>query len=231
MSEMKGTCSGWIPHVHVDCADWVFLPRSRSRIRAFLKAGGNPEHIIIEHYVHDAGGLDPLWNSTAFLKWTQDLKDFGVRYIVAPNFSMWADAPVVLQLHSIYKTAVTTRDYADSGFKVIPDLQVESPTTGHIAIQLWPRDLPVYMLGLVAGDKTVPYTQRLLQESFKRIRNYTISCKRMLLWASQRRWADDWNRECSIPADWVRSEMHLRRTLLEFLKKNKKPSQKSEVPV
>lgn len=54
--------------------------------------------------------------------WVQKFLDLKVRSLLTPNFSIWYDEPLVLQILAWYKTQYCGRYWQEAGIKVIPTL-------------------------------------------------------------------------------------------------------------
>jgi len=125
--DLTGKMCAWLPGMKTDQYDWHFITWHTGDINRYKLAGGDPERMIIHHLTYDSGIIDPLWGTETFKKRCDRMREFGVKYIVAPDFSAWADMPLVLQLYNTYKSAVVAVDLIKAGFEVVAHTYWSAP--------------------------------------------------------------------------------------------------------
>lgn len=136
----------YYPGMTVNPDWWYFIRYSMSEIRRFKAGGGRMDRCVVHFLSFDPGVIDPLWNSNAFRKRCELMLEAGVRYIVAPDFSAWADMPMALQIHNMYRSAVVTHDLAKAGFAVIPHPVSAHPMISHIMTGHVPLNSPTVLI-------------------------------------------------------------------------------------
>jgi hypothetical protein len=75
---------------------------------------------VVLHFFQWDEQFASLWAKTSFDNFVEKLRGYGVKYVVAPEFSNFLDMPAVMQLHNHYKSAVLAKDFQDAGFTVLP---------------------------------------------------------------------------------------------------------------
>jgi hypothetical protein len=162
---LSGTCAAWVPGMRVSpSVDWHFLLMHSGDIRRFVAAGGSMERAVVHHLTYDAGIIDPLWGKESFHKRVAKMKSLGVENVVAPDFSSWADFPLVVQLHNYYKSAVVSRDLATAGFRVLPHVAWSAPQINRVAVGLWTPGLHYLVDGTHFASGQLDTNRRLFED-------------------------------------------------------------------
>lgn len=141
----------WIPGMNVrKDGTFYFVLWHGGDMKRFFAAGGDAEHVIVHFLTYDSGVINPWWNPGAFEKRVERAKEewHGVKYLVSPDFSSWANMPVVTQLMNHYRSMVVTRDLLKAGFTVVPNICWSCPQLLKVMIDSWPCGLPLVMLDL-----------------------------------------------------------------------------------
>ena len=131
-----GDCSSWIPGVK-HCFDSSFVLYHTGDLKRFFQSGGDPSSLVVHFLSYDNGAINPLWNPGPAKKRFQFLKGLGVKRIVSPDFSSWADAPLILQLWNYFRSASVTKDFITAGFEIIPNVCWSSPKLFNFSIGIW----------------------------------------------------------------------------------------------
>lgn len=102
-------------------------------INWLLRYGVDPSRLILHFLTYDTGVINPLWGTDSLQKRVDRMKAVGIKYVVEPDFSSWADAPIPLQLFNFYKSRCVGRDLQDAGFTVIPNVPFTFPYSWEVA--------------------------------------------------------------------------------------------------
>lgn len=78
-----------------------------------------------------------MWGKKTFFERVERMKKAGIKKLISPDFSSWADMPRVVQLHNYYKSCVVTHDLIKAGFEVIPNVCFSDPKILEISCGLW----------------------------------------------------------------------------------------------
>ena len=217
----KDRVISWYPYMKTTgIAEYFLVARKPGQIREFIAKGGDPASVIVHHMSYDEGVIDPLWGTNYFLKWIETLKEMGVTKILAPDFSTWADMPVVLQLHNHYRSAVVTHDYAKAGFKIVPNAIWSHPNLHPFIMAKFPGKIPT-----ITVQATHVYTDQTSQKYFWRGLDRflsTVQFDRVLVYANTPRLIKDWeSRYGKGPWQWVGSYTHARSQMCNVQRKLK----------
>lgn len=139
---IRGSVTPWIPGMKATGTSDYYFVLMNSDIGAHLKAGGDPSRVLAHYLTYDAGVIAPLWGKDSFLERVGRMKAMGLKYLVAPDFSSWANMPVIAQLHNYYKSMVVSCDLVQAGFEVIPNICWSAPQIAHLSIGMWPPSPP-----------------------------------------------------------------------------------------
>jgi len=82
-----------------------------------------------------------VWSDVAGT--TQMLLEQGWGSIISPNFSMWLDAPRVLQMYEIYRSRWVARYWQEAGIKIIPDMNWTDDASFEFSFLGIPQHAPV----------------------------------------------------------------------------------------
>lgn len=144
--EFRGRLMQWINGVRTDMADWYFLRYSASEIKNYIRAGGDPGKLVIHHLTYDEAVINPLWGTDTFMKRAELMHELGVKYVVGPDFSSWADEPYAVQLYNYYRSMVVTCDFAKAGFVTIPNVTWSAPALSRLTINMWPPNMKAIVI-------------------------------------------------------------------------------------
>ena len=78
------------------------------------------ERTILAFYVDD-WRFEGMWTNP--VPSLARLKNFGLQYAITPNFSLYADYPMAVQLFNVYRSRWVGRAMQEAGIQVIPDIQ------------------------------------------------------------------------------------------------------------
>jgi len=95
---------------------------------------------VLGFYVDDFR-FECLWNRPTF--YAEQFASFGWGAVVEPDFSTWANAPLVEQLWSIYRMRTLGRLYQEHGLRIIPNLAWSDERSFEFAFSGIPRGCPV----------------------------------------------------------------------------------------
>lgn len=189
---LEGNAIAWLPGMKTSgLADWYFVVWHTGDLRRYREDGGDPDKLVMHHLTYDVGAIDPLWGRESFHKRAERMKEFGVKYVVAPDFSSWADYPVAVQLHNYYKSMVVACDLVKAGFSVIPLVCWSAPQIAALSISAWPKDMPCAVVD-GAHLKTVDndFNSSVFwggAESYK-----SLNVKKTFVWANSQNVAARW---------------------------------------
>lgn len=218
--KIEGACCGWLPRMKVDHpkVDWWFILRRRDQMRHYINAGGDPNRAIIHHLYYDEGIITPLWRKEYAEKNAQMLKDFGFKYVVAPDFSTWINMPGVVQAYNLYRSIVVSCDYAFYGFYVIPNCRWESPLVRELKLQMWPDAMPTALTDMQHIGSS-EYGQRIYWDGADEFHSRK-TVERMLLWSGSQRFVEKFKSRYK-KGNWVKSNSYMRRKMRERMNKDK----------
>lgn len=109
-------------------------------------AAGDLTKMIVHHLSYDVGTIDPLWGQDTFWRRVENMRAFGIHTLIAPDFSTWADYPLAVQIHNLYRSAVVSRDLARVDFKVIPNVTWSVPALTGLSFSIWPKEATVLLV-------------------------------------------------------------------------------------
>lgn len=134
---LDGQPIAWIPGMKADAHDWRLLLWHSGDIRRYRSAGGDMSKAIVHWLSRDDGTIEPLWGKTSFARRVEQMEEAGVKRVVAPDFSSWADMPIAAQAHNYYRSAVVSHDLAHSGFEVVANVCWSAPQLHQLSIGMW----------------------------------------------------------------------------------------------
>lgn len=154
--KIEGKCIAWIPGMRTDIADWYLILNHFGDLNRFVNAGGDVSKVIVHFLSYDGGRIEPLWGTNGFERWTRKLKDFGITKLISPDFSSWANYPIILQLYNYYRSALVTNDLYKAGFEVVPNVCWSSTETFDVSVGLWgKKDTVLVDANHISKDKFV----------------------------------------------------------------------------
>lgn len=221
-----GRTVAWLPGMRANgIADWYAITWHTGDLKRYVAAGGDMSRVIVHFLTYDEGVIAPLWGKKSFHERVKKMREFGVRAVVAPDFSSWADFPVVVQLHNYYRSAVVSADLARAGFAVVPNVCWSSPATYSVSIGMWSDAQPGTIV-IDANHSTDKEIDRRLFWAGARVfvDAWTKRQDDVVIWSSTRAMANKWNVSCG-PCSWVPS----RSAMLAGLVKRRKSWQKEAV--
>lgn len=154
VKNIEGRFTSWVPGMRAtEIADWYMICWHRGDIRRYLEAGGDPKKMIIHFLTFDGGVINPLWGKESFLERVRKMKELSVEYVIAPDFSSWANYPAAVKIHNYYRSCVVTCDLIQAGFKVIPNICWSIPYLFELSIGMWGDDISLALLDANHGTK------------------------------------------------------------------------------
>lgn len=219
----KVKISAWIKGMRVNTADWHLVARQRSLIENYFKAGGRADRLIIHHFYYDDEGIEPLWNKSYLVDQVKMMKDFGVKYFIAPQFSDWGNMPLVVRMYQLYRSTVVCRDMIELGdFKTIPHFY------DYPSARTWGNKLPGMICDIGHGGEI---GKRHAMEWWRDMvaSDKVVPTGRLLLWSAGPRKIQDALDEDK-RASWVPSSGFWHGTLTRELGKHKHRPKKSSSP-
>ncbi len=115
-----------------DPAHTLFVYRSCALARA---RGGT-----LAFYVDDYR-LDPLWRRPRH--YTELFLHHGIAALIEPDFSLWTDDPLAVQVFNVYRTRALGRYWQDAGLPVIPSLGWSDERSFSFCFAGIPQEAPV----------------------------------------------------------------------------------------
>lgn len=85
--------------------------------------------------------LEPLWTKREM--YLDVFLDQQWGQLVAPDFSLWADAPIIEQAWNVYRSRTLAREYQDAGIPVCPNLGWSTPESYEFCFEGIPQGCPV----------------------------------------------------------------------------------------
>jgi len=81
-------------------------------------------------------------NGEAFVDWLEEIKP---KNIISPDFSTYADWPMVLRIYNLYRSRWCARFWQELGFDIIPTIQYmgDDKTTIDYALKTLPKKIPI----------------------------------------------------------------------------------------
>lgn len=95
---------------------------------------------MLAFYVDD-WRFENVWSDA--VRMVEGFKSFGWSSIVAPDFSVWRDDPMVIQAWNIYRSRWCARYWQEAGLKVVPSLNWSDERSFDFAHSGIPQNLPV----------------------------------------------------------------------------------------
>ena len=219
-ADLSGKIMPWLPGMRTDVGDHLMVLRRQDHIVKALEAGVDPARIVVHHLYYDTGVITPLWGKDYFAKFCGKMAAWGVTKVVPPDFSSWADMPLVVQLHNNYRSILLARDYADFGFKLVPLIVNCAPQLIELQMSSWPDTLPVAVYDASHDGNTSSLNARMgraVGEAFSSQKK----CGRLLVWARRnntaRRVIADFGQ-----GEFVPNSIHMRSLLLKAIRSAKK---------
>jgi hypothetical protein len=211
--KIRGKCMAYMPGMKATGAgiDWYFIQWHTGNIRNYIASGGDMNKAIIHHLSYDNGVINPLWGGESFHKRAARMKELGVRYVLAADFSSWANYAVALQLYNYYRSAVVACDFAQAGFQVIPLVCWSAPQIATISILQWPEKCPTVVVDCChIGTKGLSYNEKLFWWGAEMMPSL-IEPEHVLLWANKEEIVKTWNRRVTDGprAEWVPSRSYV----------------------
>jgi hypothetical protein len=136
----------WLPGMKGDVADWHLITYHFGDIRRYFAAGGKPEKLVVHFLSYDTGVINPLWGKATFHARVKRLQDAGVTTLITPDFSSWAEMPIVEQLWNHYRSLVVSCDLATAGFWLVPNVAWSAPQVTRLMVNSWPHGLPCVLV-------------------------------------------------------------------------------------
>ena len=151
LDEMPDSAFVWVPQMKHGISP-MYCPMWPD-VYAYIKTGGNPEICCPHHSGFDQGVIDPLWNPSLFKRRIEKMREWGITKVVAPEFSVWIDFPVIEQLLNHFKTSVVINNLAKEGIKILPNVVAGHPELREISLSMWPHEMPFafYDLNHISG--------------------------------------------------------------------------------
>lgn len=95
---------------------------------------------VLGFYVDDYR-FESVWNDAVRIMDAFCLKKWSA--IISPDFSLWRDAPLAIQLFNIYRSRWCARYWQEGGFEIIPSLNWSDERSYEFAFLGIPTDAPV----------------------------------------------------------------------------------------
>lgn len=131
------TAISWIPGMRPNIAGIDLILHHSGDMKRYLQCGGDPSAAAVHFLTFDSGVIEPMWNPKAFKLRADKLQSSGFNIVVAPDFSSWADAPIILQMWNFYRSMSVTKDLIRAGFRVIPNVCWSTPILHNFSIAVW----------------------------------------------------------------------------------------------
>lgn len=146
--EMPGKWCSFIRGINRSLGDWWTVRYGRSKIKEAISEGIPADRIVVNFLGFDTEDVDPLWSTDGMHRRIDTMKEFGIRHVVAPDFSLWSDMPRIVRLHNTYKSAVCTHDLLSAGFNLIPNVRVDpvDPLMNALILMPWSKDSKVVLV-------------------------------------------------------------------------------------
>lgn len=217
---LTGKAVAWLPGMKASgTADWYFITMHTGDIKRYAAAGGDMQRAVIHHLTYDSGVINPLWGSHSFKKRVERMKSLGIKNVVAPDFSSWADFPVAVQLHNYYRSLVVACDFVLAGFKVLPLVCWSAPQIAHISIKAWPTNASTICVDAThLNTVTSSFNQELFWHGARELKQ-SLEYGSLYLWANSENVVRRWQREIG-SAGWIPSRAFMLNKLCK-LKKEK----------
>lgn len=134
--------------------DWLVPYRQRIRTNEPLKNGA--VHFFLDDYRFETVWARPRKALTAFSQF---------RTILTPDFSLYRDWPVMLQLWNVYRNRWCGRFWQEAGFQVIPTISWSTAVSYQFCFLGVPRRSLV-AVSAVGVNPAVPLEYRLFMDGF-----------------------------------------------------------------
>lgn len=127
-----------------------------------------------------------MWGKASFHKRVAKMRAKGVTRVVAPDFSSWADMPLVAQLYNYYRSMVVTCDLVQAGFQVVPNVCWSAPQLFPLCARLWPDTYPAVLVdgNHVETMSGVTYNRELFWRGALAVVKSGVRARRTLVWSS-----------------------------------------------
>ena len=133
-----------------NAADWIFMFGKTGKHINVAKGG------TLGFYIDDYK-FEQIW--TDAVKYVEEFATFGWGAVIAPDFSVWRDDPLALQIFNTYRARWCARYWQEAGVKVIPSLNFGDERTHGWIFKGYPRNAPVVSVQCrtTRGDKGKAY--------------------------------------------------------------------------
>lgn len=113
-----------------------------------LRNGIKPENLVIHFLTYDVGVINPMLNQNHFFKRCKRLRDVGIKYVVEPDFSSWANDPVAIQILNFYNSKCVLRSLQNENFYVIPNIVFTREWSCQLAWYGYPNEMDTCLIDL-----------------------------------------------------------------------------------
>ena len=184
-------------------AEYLFI---HGKARLDMPTAGATLAFYVDDYKFESA-----WNDA--VKWVSSLYNKGWGAVVAPDFSVWRDDPLVIQLHNIYRSRWCARYWQEAGLKVIPSLNWSDERSYEFATLGIPRNCKVVscQVQTTRSSKGKEYFAKGLAENIRQIQPENV-----ILYAglNQRDWLEPLLANLEASFIWLPSWSDVRRNLI-----------------
>lgn len=116
----------------------------KSRNRIFLHGTASPKRVgkgaVLAFYVEDHR-FEAVWNNA--VEFVETLHSFAWSSVITPDFSLWRDDPLAVQIFNLYRSRWVARYWQEAGIKVIPNIGWSDERTYGPIVSGIPQGCPV----------------------------------------------------------------------------------------
>jgi hypothetical protein len=120
---------------HFKAQEYMFLfGRVRSSVLPYARGG------VLGFYVWD-NVFEKIWDNAVTM--IAKIKEEGWGSVITPNFSVWRNDPLVVQMWQIYRNRWFARYWQEAGIKIIPDINWGDERSYDFCFHGLPKKIPV----------------------------------------------------------------------------------------
>ena len=130
------------------------------------------------------------------------LKNFGLQYAMTPNYSLYADFPMAVQLFNVYRSRWVGCAMQDAGIKVIPDVQWSDPQSYEYCFLGLPVGCPCVSIQFQTRSGEDEHYSRM--EGLEKLME-TVEPRSLLIYGGESEEIEIIRKKCDIPVTYIES--------------------------
>ena len=130
------------------------------------------------------------------------LRNFGLQYAITPNYSLYADFPMAVQLFNVYRSRWVGCAMQDAGIKVIPDIQWSDPQSYEYCFLGIPVGCPCVSIQFQTRSGEDEHYSRM--EGLEHLME-TVEPRSLLIYGGESDEVEIIRKKCDIPVTYIES--------------------------